>query len=86
MDNDYPFNSLQEYHFLLQQYNLEFTCEELTTEDFANTLSNVIATDLPMNKIEILQSANLKEENKIGKGDGMGIIDESVAEPNSFEV
>ena len=39
-----------------------------------------------MNKIEILQSPNLKEENKISKGDGIGIIDEPVAEPNSIEV
>ena len=86
VDNDYRFKGLQEYRFLLQQYNLEFACEELTTEDFANTLSNVITTDLPMNKIEILQSPNLKEENKISKGDGIGIIDEPVAEPNSIEV
>ena len=86
MDNDYPFKCLQEYRFLLQQYNLDFACEKLTTENFANTLSNVITTDLPMNKIEILQSANLKQENKIGKGDGIGIIDEPVAEPNSIEI
>ena len=39
-----------------------------------------------MTDIEILESENLEEENKIDEEDGIKILDEPVVKPNSTEV
>ena len=81
-----PFKVLQEGISELRQSNPELFSEELTAEDVVNTDSNVIARGATTTDIEILQSANLEEQNEIDEDDGIKIYDEPVLKPNSTEV
>ena len=85
-DNNDHFQALQEDIHELRQYNQELASEEWTAKDVVDTDSNVITTDAPMTDIEILESENLEEENKIDEEDGIKILDEPVVKPNSTEV
>ena len=70
----------------LRQKNPELVSEELTAQDVVNTNRNVIRTDAPTINIEIIESANLKEENKIDKDGGIKTFDEPVLKPDSIEL
>ena len=64
----------------------EFVFEQLTAKDVVNTDSSDIATGTPTTNIENLESANLEEERKINKDNGIKIFDELVAKPTSVKV
>ena len=61
------FKGLQEDLSKPLQYNPELLSEELTAKDVVNTDLNVTTRNAPTSDIEILESANLEEENKIDK-------------------